>query len=161
VILLSGADVVLPDRVAGQSTLVLDGDRITDVVDGARQGGASDRTIDLSSHIIVPGFIDVHVHGVEGFDTQVQADAIVQMSTRLPRHGVTAFCPTSIACSPSDLRTMLSRVRDARFASVQAGFGPPREQLHQPRLQVRNRSTVFGCRGAREREKRSLSATTS
>ena len=113
-IFLSGADLVLPDRIAGPSTLVLDADRIGEIADGSRQGGARDRTLDLAGHLVVPGFIDVHVHGVEGFDTLDQPDAIAQMSQRLPRHGVTSFCPTSVACAPSELRAMLARVREAR-----------------------------------------------
>jgi N-acetylglucosamine-6-phosphate deacetylase len=121
VIFLTGADLVLPDRVTGPSTLVLDGERISDLTTGRRAGGASDLTIDLAGHIMVPGFIDVHVHGVEGFDTLVQPEAIAEMSARLPRHGVTAFCPTSIACSPAELRAMLARVRDARLARPRHG----------------------------------------
>ncbi len=113
-ILLSGADLVLPDRLAGPSTLVLDGGRIADIEEAPRRGGTADLTVDLAGHLVVPGFIDVHVHGVEGFDTLVQADAIEQMSARLPRYGVTAFCPTTVACSPAELRAMLSRVRAAR-----------------------------------------------
>ena len=120
-ILLAGAHVVLADRIADPSTLVLDGDRIGDLVDGARTGGRSDQTIDLTGHLVVPGFIDVHVHGLEGFDTLVQPDAIVQMSRRLPRYGVTSFCPTSVACAPAELRAMLERVRDARTSRPAGG----------------------------------------
>ena len=120
-ILLSGADLVLPDRVVGPSTLVLDGDRIVDIAAGTRTGGSADQTFELSNHLIVPGFIDVHVHGIAGLDTLVQPDAIAQMSARLPRHGVTAFCPTSIACSPAELRGMLTRVAVARASRPARG----------------------------------------
>jgi N-acetylglucosamine-6-phosphate deacetylase len=58
----------------------------------------------------------VHVHGVEGTDTLDGADAIARIAARLPRHGVTAFCPTSVACDPEALRTMLSAVRTSRVA---------------------------------------------
>ncbi len=120
-ILLSGADLVLPDRVAGPATLVIDGSRIGGIESTVRHGGASDLTIDLAGHLIVPGFIDVHVHGVEGFDTLVQPEAIAEMSARLPRYGVTAFCPTTVACSPADLGAMLARVRAARTARPRNG----------------------------------------
>jgi N-acetylglucosamine-6-phosphate deacetylase len=117
-ILLSGGDVVLPDRLFGPATLALDGDRIAEVASGTRRGGEGSVHVDLSNHYIVPGFIDVHVHGVEGTDTLESEDAIDAIASRMPRFGVTAFCPTSIACTPPVLRRMLAAVRRARTGSA-------------------------------------------
>jgi N-acetylglucosamine-6-phosphate deacetylase len=114
VIFLKGADLVLPDRVTGPSTVIIEGDRIVDIVTGVRGGGSADVAFDLAGRFIVPGFVDVHIHGVEGYDAQAQSDGVEQMSLRLPRYGVTAFCPTSIASSPDSLRAMLERVARAR-----------------------------------------------
>jgi N-acetylglucosamine-6-phosphate deacetylase len=114
-IFLSDADVVLPDRVLGPATVVIDGDRIIDVRSDAPARSSSDLHFDLRHHTIVPGFIDVHVHGVEGTDVLEESAAIARVASRLPRFGVTAFCPTSIACSPPSLRSMLAAVRDARL----------------------------------------------
>jgi len=113
-IFLSGASVVLPDRVLAPATVVIDGDRIADVVAGERSGDSSATHIDCRGAYVVPGFIDVHVHGVEGIDTLDGSGAIAALAARLPRFGVTAFCPTSIACAPDALRGMLAEVRDAR-----------------------------------------------
>src|SRR5262249_42025508 len=65
-------------------------------------------------HYIVPGFIDVHVHGVDGHDTLAGASSILDIASRLPSYGVTAFCPTTVACGPSELRGLLDQVRSAR-----------------------------------------------
>ena len=113
-IVLSGADIVLPDRVLSPGTLVLSGEQIVDIAAGARPAAASERHLALSGHLIVPGFIDVHVHGVEGTDTLDSEDAIRTIGGRLPRFGVTAFCPTSIACTPLVLRRLLTAIREAR-----------------------------------------------
>jgi N-acetylglucosamine-6-phosphate deacetylase len=43
-------------------------------------------------------------------------DAVRRIARRLPRYGVTAFCPTSVACSPEKLRDMLEDVRLARLS---------------------------------------------
>ena len=99
-ILLSGATVVLPDRLLDPGTVVIDGERIVDVIEGARSSSGSDEQFDLHHHYLVPGFIDVHVHGAEGTDTLDGVDAVRRIARRLPRYGVTAFCPTSVACSP-------------------------------------------------------------
>jgi N-acetylglucosamine-6-phosphate deacetylase len=111
---LTGADVVLPDRLLSSGTVVLDGDRVVDVLPGAAKGSGRDTHHDLRDRLVVPGFIDVHVHGIEGVDALDGGNAISQIAARLPRYGVTAFCPTSIACSPAALRTMLAAVRAAR-----------------------------------------------
>ncbi len=105
-IVLSGADVVLPDRLLSPGTVAIEGDRIVDVA----PGGAGD----LHGHFVVPGFIDVHVHGLGGHDTLDDAAAVGQLASLLPRHGTTAFCPTSIACSPDVLRRLLISVAAAR-----------------------------------------------
>jgi N-acetylglucosamine-6-phosphate deacetylase len=114
-IFLVDADVVLPDRVMGPATVVVDGDRIVDVLDAAPAHSPGDLRIDLRRHTVVPGFVDVHVHGIEGTDSLDGGDAIARIAARLPRFGVTAFCPTSVACSPDDLRTMLAAIRAARL----------------------------------------------
>jgi N-acetylglucosamine-6-phosphate deacetylase len=109
-IVLAGADLILEAGVHPRGTLVIDGDRIVEVSGPSGVTGA----VDLRDHIIAPGFIDVHVHGIEGIDSLAGADAIARIATRLPRFGVTAFCPTSVACRPAQLRDMLQSVAATR-----------------------------------------------
>jgi N-acetylglucosamine-6-phosphate deacetylase len=117
-IVLSGASVILPDRVLAPGTVVVDGDRIADVVSGENSGPAGATQVDCRDAYIAPGFIDVHVHGVEGMDSLDGRGAIAGIAVRLSRFGVTAFCPTSIACAPEALRSMLADVRAARTAAI-------------------------------------------
>jgi N-acetylglucosamine-6-phosphate deacetylase len=111
--ILSGARVVTPDRVISEGAVVIEDGRITDVREGRIASSGADWH-DLSGHVVVPGFIDVHVHGVEGIDTLTTTDAVRQLASRLPRYGVTGFCPTTVACGPVELRTLLDGIRDAR-----------------------------------------------
>ena len=120
-IYLSGADLVLPDRVVAGGTIVIDGDRIADVRPGGSLEAGSDLALRFDNHYIVPGFIDVHVHGVEGMDTLDGGSAIASIAERLPQYGVTAFCPTSVACEPGALRSMLAGVRLARTTRPPGG----------------------------------------
>jgi len=115
-IVLSGADLVLPDRMLTPGTLVIDGDRIAEVRSGTASGAGHRRAplFAFHRHCIVPGFIDVHMHGIEGFDTLDDGNPVAAMAARLPRYGVTAFCPTTVACRPDELRRMLRHLRLAR-----------------------------------------------
>lgn len=115
-IFLSGADVVLPDRVASGLTLVLEGDRIVDLTSGPRQLSSHETRVDATGHLIVPGFVDVHVHGVLGVDVLDGPEAVMAVARQLPKFGVTAFCPTSVACSPEALSTFLAAVAAARIS---------------------------------------------
>jgi N-acetylglucosamine-6-phosphate deacetylase len=112
-IVLSGADLVLPDRIVSTGTLVIDDGRIVEI--GPKAGGT------LQHHYIVPGFIDLHVHGVCGVDVLDGPGAVARIAVQLPRYGVTAFCPTTVACPPHALRTVLEDVRGARQAAESRG----------------------------------------
>lgn len=115
--ILSGAAVVLADRVLEPGTVVLESGRIVEVRAGTAPSGAG--FVDVSSHVVVPGFIDVHVHGVEGQDTLTTATAVAEMARRLPRYGVTGFCPTTVACGPAELRHLLDGIRVARATPLE------------------------------------------
>ena len=108
---ITGAAVVLPDRVLEPGRILIDGERIIEVTPDPR---GSRGPLHLPQHIVVPGFVDVHVHGVEGFDTLDGAGAVRKIARRLPRFGVTAFCPTSVACAPDALGELLAEIREAR-----------------------------------------------
>jgi len=112
-IVLSGADLVLPDRILSPGTLVIDEGRIAEIRPDAPAAHGQSHFA-FHGHCIVPGFIDVHVHGVDGVDAQDSGDAIASIAERLPQYGVTAFCPTTVACVPESLRRVLDQVRRAR-----------------------------------------------
>ena len=113
-IVLSGAHLVLPDRIVSPGTLVIDGGRIADIRSGATSAGHS--LFAFHNHYIVPGFVDVHVHGVEGVDVLDGGNAVATLAAKLPRYGVTAFCPTTVACGPDALGQTLEQVRHLREA---------------------------------------------
>jgi N-acetylglucosamine-6-phosphate deacetylase len=120
-IVLAGADVVLPDEIVPAGSV-----HITDgVIERIDRFSASSHpaatVIDLRGHTIVPGFVDVHVHGVEGIDVLDGPDAVTAVAARLPKYGVTGFCPTSIACPPARLKSFLEAVdRERSRASATA-----------------------------------------
>ena len=114
-IVLAGGDIVLPDRILSHASLIIDQGRIA-ALDTARGAPPGASVVDVQESYIVPGFVDVHVHGVEGHDTLDAQGAIRAIASRLPRYGVTAFCPTTVACGPAELETTLEQVASARVS---------------------------------------------
>lgn len=115
-LVLAGGDLVLPDRLLTDASLLVDGGRIAAIAAGARADVSGATVVDVRDCYVVPGFIDVHVHGVDGVDTLDAGDPVADLAARLPRYGVTAFCPTTTACPPAALRAVLARVAHARAA---------------------------------------------
>jgi len=115
-IVLSGADIVLPDRVLQDATVLISDGIIEDVRPRSLALPEHATRIDFSGHLIAPGFVDVHVHGAEGVDVLEGPDAVSRVAATLPKFGVTAFCPTSVACSPQRLITFLSAVHAEQLA---------------------------------------------
>jgi N-acetylglucosamine-6-phosphate deacetylase len=116
-LVLSGGDVVLVDRVAEGGSVIVDGDRIASI-ESTSVVPARATVLDATGCFVVPGFIDVHVHGVAGLDTLDGADVVARIASILPRYGVTAFCPTTVACGPDDLESFLGQVRAARACTT-------------------------------------------
>lgn len=71
---------------------------------------------DFSDCAVVPGFIDVHVHGFAGSDVcDGDPDSALKMSEGLVGKGVTSFCPTTMTVS-------LDKIRES-FRSVANSLG--------------------------------------
>jgi N-acetylglucosamine-6-phosphate deacetylase len=161
-IVLSGAAVVLADAVLSPGTLVVDGGRIVDIRPDAPSASHADSHFAFHGHYIVPGFIDVHVHGVDGIDALDAgdgADPVALIADRLPRYGVTAFCPTTVACAPGPLRGVLDQVRRARTtpsprgarvlpAHLESNFINPEYSGAQPSGCLRSPQGALGSGGS-------------
>lgn len=88
--------------LAGQlrpAQVAIAGATITSVATGGEPAtlGNGTATLDATGCVVLPGFIDVHVHGAVGADT-MDADptALAQMARFAAHHGVTAFLPTTM-----------------------------------------------------------------
>lgn len=52
---------------------------------------------DMNGKIILPGFVDIHIHGGNGGDSSDGTiDSLDKISTYLAKKGVTSFCPTTM-----------------------------------------------------------------
>jgi N-acetylglucosamine-6-phosphate deacetylase len=63
--------------------------------------------------VVLPGFIDVHVHGGAGHDTMDGEDGVLGLARFHARKGTTALCPTTVTSEVSSLERALGGVARA------------------------------------------------
>ena len=71
---------------------------------------------------ILPGFIDLHVHGGAGWDTMAGEEGVRGMARFHLAHGTTALLPTTVTAPPEDILGALEGIRQA----MEAGRGEAR-----------------------------------
>ena len=70
--------------------------------------------IDLSDLFLLPGLVDIHIHGRAGADTcDASLESLQTISRSLAEIGVTSFCPTTMTLVQSDLARCLEVIRTA------------------------------------------------
>jgi N-acetylglucosamine-6-phosphate deacetylase len=76
---------------------------------------------DMSGKIILPGFIDIHIHGGEGGDfSDANVQSVDKISCYLAKHGVTSFCGTTMTLSQEQLKNILN---------ISSNYNAPKSKL--------------------------------
>ena len=72
------------------------------------------RIVDFGEAILVPGFIDIHLHGAAGHDVmEGSEEGLAAIEQLLLRHGVTSYCPTTITAPIDQTIRSLDRITKA------------------------------------------------
>jgi len=103
---IRGGDLVLPDTVLVCEDLVFAKGRFLSV--GGR--GTGDEVVDAFGCTVMPGLVDIHVHGAQGCIVGHDPKAVDILSRILPRFGITSFLPTVAAVS--DFPTAVAMTRE-------------------------------------------------
>lgn len=88
-----GGRVLQGKELRSQDFWVLDG-KVTDPQPSA------DETVDVSGHIVAPGFIELQLNGAYGEDFANPACNVENVSKQLIHQGITSYLPTIISSSP-------------------------------------------------------------
>ncbi|MCK8059381.1 MULTISPECIES: N-acetylglucosamine-6-phosphate deacetylase [unclassified Fusibacter] len=96
--LISGKGLVFSDKIEG--LLALD-----ELPEDAE-------LIDARGAYVLPGFIDIHVHGMGGYDTMdATKEALDTLSTEMVKHGVTSFLATTVTHELEKVKKAIDNVR--------------------------------------------------
>jgi len=92
--------------------VLIDRTQIARVGFGEPPQGA-DEILEVGDAHILPGFIDVHVHGAVGRDTMdADPDSLLAMARFYAQHGVTSFFPTTMTAPHEKIVAALKAVRE-------------------------------------------------
>lgn len=85
----------------------IEGDTIAEM--GENLDGSN--IISMDSLTLMPGFIDIHIHGCNGGDmSDCDEKSLEKMSAYLAKNGVTSFCPASMTMPHKELRRSFETV---------------------------------------------------
>lgn len=95
--------IITPDTIIPQGIVLLEGKKVLEV--GTRFNLAFDESefeiLHFEQETLVPGFIDVHIHGARGRDImEGTREAVEIVSRHLALHGTTSYLATTVTASP-------------------------------------------------------------
>ncbi len=109
--------IVLPDRVLENAALLYDRKILGTAAEG--EVPAEAQRIDAQGNYVIPGLLDMHIHGYLGEDASDGSfDGIRIMAEGVAKNGVTSFLPTTMTVSYDELRAAFAQIRRAVYESA-------------------------------------------
>lgn len=113
-ILITDAAIMTPHGVWPRGWMLTEGRRIARIGCGDAPAFDVASTIRATGLLLLPGFIDIHVHGALGADTMDAApESLHCMAQFYAQHGVTAFLATTWTDSDARIRAALETIAGA------------------------------------------------
>ena len=114
-LVLRDATVVLPNRTIERGTILIQGQYISSIGDRDVAGAES---IELGGMTILPGFIDVHIHGAIGVDVMdATPRALQDVSKYLASQGVTGWLPTFVPAIDENYASAAEAIAESMYGS--------------------------------------------
>ena len=121
-LLIKNARLVLKDTVTDCMQLFIEGGRIKSI--GVTEENA-DRILDAQGGYLLPGFVDIHVHGGGGADFMDAAPEAFETAVKAHLlHGTTTLLPTAMTATEDDLKAFINAFKTFQRSSEYAAVAP-------------------------------------
>lgn len=111
---LTGCTVLTEDFKFEKKDIVVENGIIIDITEPSGKGD-----VDLTGLLVLPGFIDVHIHGAMGYDVlDVNREGLEKMASFLINRGVTSFLPTTASQSIENIKKATEFVFDFNTSEI-------------------------------------------
>lgn len=112
-LLIYNVHLVTPDQPPKRGWLLCVGGKIDRIGYGDTPNFADAVQIEGQNLLLLPGFIDIHVHGGNGYEAMdAQPDTLPELSRFYARHGVTAFLATTWTETREHIQTALDYIEE-------------------------------------------------
>lgn len=116
--ILKGKEIFLENKIINNGRVVINNGVIEQIIE--EDISIYEDEIDLSMYKILPGFIDIHVHGGNGYDTMDgKYESINEISKYVSKNGVTGFLPTTVTAKWEKIINAIKAVDDAMKTGVE------------------------------------------
>jgi len=145
ILALTNGRVLTPDGWRNDLAVLLDGERIIDLLPPSDPRVSNAQQHDLHGAMLLPGFIDTQVNGGGGvlFNDAPTLETIRRIGAAHRRFGTTGFLPTLVSDSVDVMRAALAAVEQALVEGVSGVLGihlegpylaPARKGVHDPKF---------------------------
>ena len=102
------------EQIVDDSAVLVDHGKIAGIFHGAQLDAASGcgRIIDGHNQLLVPGYIDIHIHGCSGCDVMdATEESLQKIAVTLAKNGTTSFLPTTVTMSKEATGKAIRNIR--------------------------------------------------
>jgi N-acetylglucosamine-6-phosphate deacetylase len=112
ILTLTAPQLFTPAEVISDAAVVVEDGVIAEVFSrGTRELPKTGKVLDFPGTVLVPGFVDMHIHGAAGYDVmRADAEGTASMERFLAARGVTSYCPTTVTAPEGEILNALERL---------------------------------------------------
>lgn len=108
-LIITGGNI-LGENMIKDHAIIIENDAIYDILPECMlKIEENDLVIKADGNFIAPGFIELHTHGIEGYDfMDNDPDGLKKALYAYAKHGVTGLYPTTLSCAMDELISLLN-----------------------------------------------------